>query len=48
MSDLFINSRNRSLNSYMQRETERYQRNKKILLFVYSALLFSLLVLLAL
>lgn len=48
MSDLFINSRNRSLNSYMQRETERYQRNKKILIVVYTVLLFGLLILLAL
>lgn len=44
MSDLFINSRNRSLNSYMQKETERYQRNKLILKVVYSIALVILII----
>ena len=44
MKDLFINSRNRSLNSYMEQEIERYQRNKKILNTVYFVVLVILVI----
>lgn len=44
MKDLFINSRNRSLGSYMQREIERHERNKVIFKAVYFVVLVILIV----